>query len=153
MKRTHVMMWMGICSLMLAVGMLVGCGIAEQISQQMPPAEVPDTSTAPSKSQCTFNCPSGKVLASETTLGRCTLYVVNKMCVATINPGGCEGTSKGYKVLLQNQSGAVVEVRNEALQNGKWGAHWGEKKEIRPNGSYEWGMAATHGTGVRFVCP
>lgn len=142
MKRTYVLIWVGVFNLMMAVGLLVGCGTAEQISQQMP-----------SESQCTLTCPSGKVLASETTLGRCTLYVVNKMCVATINPGGCKRDSKGYKILLQNQSGAVVEVRNEALQDGKWGAHWGEKKEIQPGGSYGWGMAATHGTGVRLACP
>lgn len=142
MKRVQVINLVRFFSLMAAMSMLIGCGVTNQISQQMP-----------SMSQCTFNCPTDKVLASETTLGRCTLYVVDKMCVATINPGDCEGDSKGYKVLLQNQSGTIVKVRHEALQGGKWGAHWGEKREIQPGGSYEWGIAATHGTGVRFVCP
>ena len=142
MKRAHVIIWLRILSLMLAMGMFSGCAITEQIAPQIP-----------SISQCTFNCPEDQVLASETTLGRCTLYVVNKECVATINPDGCEGDSKGYKVLLQNRSAAVMKVRHEALQKGKWGAHWGEKREIQPGGSYEWGIAATHGNGVRFVCP
>ena len=142
MRRTRMRIWLEIGSLLLAVGMLVGCVITDQLSQQMPLG-----------SRCTFTCPSDKVLASETSLGGCTVYVVDNMCVATINPGGCKGDPKGYKVLLQNQSGSVVEVRNEAMQKGKWGAHWGEKKEVKPGSSYEWGIASTHGTGVRFVCP
>jgi hypothetical protein len=142
MKRINVKIWKGIGSLMLVVAMPFGCVTIDQMSKQMPPV-----------SQCMLNCTSGEVLASETTLGRCTLYVVDKMCVGTANPGGCEGDSKGYRVLIQNQSGAVVDVRNEALQKGKWGAHWGEKKVIKPYGSNEWGIATTHGTGVRFVCP
>jgi len=142
MKQTDKMTGIRIFILILAAGILGGCGITEQVSQHMP-----------SRSQCSFACTSGEVLASETTMGRCTLYVVNDMCAATIKPGGCDGDSKGYRVVIQNQSGEVVEVRNEALQKGKWGAHWGEKKEIRSGGSYEWGIAASHGTGVRFVCP
>ena len=142
MKRVNVINFIGAFSLMFAMSMHVGCGMTRQLSQQLP-----------SMSQCTFNCQTDKVLASETTLGRCTLFVVDRMCVATINPGGCKGDPNGFKVLLQNQSGTMVKVRHEALQGGKWGAHWGEKREIQPGGSYEWGIAATHGTGVRFVCP
>ena len=136
------MVWMKACSLILAVGILASCGTIDEISQQIP-----------SGSQCTFTCPSGEVLASETTLGSCTFYVVDKMCVGTKSLEGCEGDPKGYKVLLQNQSGAVVVLRNEALQKGEWEAKWGERREIRAYGSYDWGIAETHGSGVRFVCP
>lgn len=142
MKHTYKMIRAGILTPVLAAIMLAGCATTEEISQQ-----------TPSESQCRFTCPRGKILASETTLGRCTVYVVDRKCVATITPGGCRGDAQGYKILLENQSDAVVTVRNEALQKGKWVAHWGEKKEIQPGGSYGWGVAATHGKGVRLACP
>jgi hypothetical protein len=127
---------------MFAAAMLAGCGTAEQIAPQ-----------APSASPCSLKCPSGRILASETTLGRCTVYVVDQQCVASLTPGGCRGDADGYKVLLKNHSGAVVKVRNEALQKGKWVAHWRESKEVQPGGSYGWGIAATHGKGARLACP
>ena len=153
MKRAHTRNRIGRACLLLAVGTLFGCGITEEITQELSSLETPGTVQAPSGIRHMFDCPAGKVLASETTLGRCTLIVVNNSCVTAIQPGLCDGDPKGYKVALKNQCDAVLEVRNEGLQNGTWVARWGKKKTVKPGGSYEWGMAATHGKGVRFVCP
>jgi hypothetical protein len=137
----------------MVVGALVGCGIIEKITKELSSIETTKASQVPSETQQALDPPSGKVLASETTLGRCTLVVVDNACVTTTKPGVCDADPKGYKVLIQNQCDAVVEVRNEGLKNGEWVARLGEKKTIKPGGSYGLGMAATHANGVRLVCP
>ena len=153
MERVHLKNWIGRIYLILAFAMLTGCAITEDITKELSSLETPKKSPSPSETQLTFDCPPGKVLASETTLGRCTLIVVDNKCVSTIKPGACNAEPKGYKVEIQNQCNALVEVRNEGLKKGEWVARWGEKKTIKPGGSYGWGMAATHGNGVRLVCP
>ncbi len=154
MKQAQTMNWIGKICVILAVSMLAGCGITEEITKELSSLETPSANQAPSETRHTsFDCPSGKVLASETTLGRCTLIVVSNTCVTTTKPGACDADSKGYKVLIQNQCDSMVEVRNEGLKDGKWVARWGKKKTIKPGGSYGWGIAATHGSGVRLVCP